>query len=94
MFDVALASNDVPVGRPAPLLIYRAMQELDVHDVAKVAVVGDTPLDLLAANNARAGWAIGVLSGAHGAATLTRAPHTHLIPSIAELPELLGLAGA
>lgn len=92
LFDVALASNDVPVGRPAPFLIYRAMQDLDVHDVAKVAVIGDTPLDLLAATNARAGWAIGVSSGAHGQATLTRAPHTHLIPSIAELPALLGLA--
>ncbi len=92
LFDVTLAGGDVPVGRPAPFLIYRAMQELDVHAVARVAVVGDTALDLQAAHNARAGWAIGVLSGAHDLATLGATRHTHLLPSVAALPALFGLA--
>lgn len=92
LFDVTLAGNEVPLGRPAPFLIYRAMLDLQVIDVARVAVVGDTPLDLQAGNHARAGWVIGVLSGAHGIETLGRTPHTHLLPSIAALPELFGLA--
>jgi hypothetical protein len=32
---------------------------------------------------------IGVLSGAHDVETLGRSPHTHLLPSIADLPRLL-----
>lgn len=91
LFDCVLSGSDAPEGRPAPYLIYRAMTELGVHDVSRVAVVGDTPLDLRAANNARAGWVIGVLSGAHGIETLGSTPHTHLLPSVAALPNLFGL---
>ena len=91
-FDRVYASDDAPAGRPAPYLIYRAMIDLRVHDVGRVCVVGDTPLDLQAASNARAGWIVGVLSGAHGLETLGATPHTHLLPSIAGLPKLLGLS--
>jgi phosphonatase-like hydrolase len=91
LFDRVYASNDAPAGRPAPYLIYRAMMDLNVHNVARVCVVGDTPLDLQAASNARAGWVVGVLSGAHGLQTLGATPHTHLLPSVAALPKLLGL---
>ena len=91
LFDRVYASDDAPAGRPAPYLIYRAMTDLGVHDVGRVAVVGDTPLDLQAASNARAGWIIGVLSGAHGLETLGATPHTHLLPSIASLPKLFGI---
>ena len=61
------------------------------HDVGRVAIVGDTPLDLQAAMNARAGWVIGVLSGAHGIETLGATPHTHLLPSVASLRKLFGV---
>jgi acetoin utilization deacetylase AcuC-like enzyme len=60
------------------------------HAVARVAVVGDTPLDLAAGKNAGAGWVIGVMSGAHGVETLGKTPHTHLLGSVAELPGLFG----
>ncbi|MDQ6672837.1 MAG: HAD hydrolase-like protein [Chloroflexota bacterium] len=88
LFDTVVGADDVPVGRPAPFLIYRAMMDLGVLDVASVAVVGDTTLDLRSANNARAGWAIGVLSGAHDLPTLGAEAHTHLLPSVAGLPAL------
>lgn len=91
LFDLTLASGDAPAGRPAPFLIYRAMIELGVHDAGRVAVVGDTPLDLQSGMNARAGWVIGVLSGAHGVETLGATPHTHLLPSVAALPALFGI---
>ena len=90
LFDRVLASNDAPAGRPAPYRIYRAMMDLRAHDVRRVAVVGDTPLDLQAGMNAGAGWVIGVLSGAHGLDTLGATPHTHLLPSVAALPALFG----
>jgi phosphonatase-like hydrolase len=91
LFDVVLAGSDAPAGRPAPFLIYRAMMDTGVHDVATVAVVGDTPLDLQAGTNAGAGWVIGVLSGAHGMETLGATRHTHILPSVASLPALFGL---
>ena len=87
-FDLVLAGDDAPLGRPAPFLVFRAMVELGVTDVRRVAVVGDTPLDLEAGTNAGAGWVVGVLSGAHGVATLGRVAHTHLLPSVADLPAL------
>jgi len=87
-FDCVLAAEDAPAGRPAPYLVFRAMMELGVCDVARVAVVGDTPLDVAAGANAGAGWVIGVLSGAHGVETLGATRHSHLLPSVADLPAL------
>jgi phosphonatase-like hydrolase len=90
LFDRVLSADDAAAGRPAPYLIFRALVDLGVHDLAGVAVVGDTPLDLEAASNARAGWVIGVLSGAHGIETLGAVRHTHLLCSVADLPALFG----
>ena len=91
LFDLTLASSDAPAGRPAPFLIYRAMIDLNVSDVRQVAVLGDTPLDLQSGMNAQAGWVIGVLSGAHSVETLGATAHTHLLPSVADLPRLFGI---
>jgi phosphonatase-like hydrolase len=88
LFDCVTGGDEVPLGRPAPFLIYRAMMALGVGDVGRVAVVGDTALDLRAGTNARAGWVIGVLGGAHPLETLGASPHTHLLPSVASLPAL------
>jgi len=88
LFDLVLSGDDVAAGRPAPFAIFRAMSGLGVLDVGTVAVVGDTPLDLRAGANARAGWVIGVLSGAHSIETLGANAHTHIIPSVADLPSL------
>ena len=91
LFDAIVYPDEVPAGRPAPYLIFQAMQKTLVHPVARVAAIGDTILDLQAGANAGAGWVIGVLSGAHDLATLGRTPHTHLLPSIAEVPLLFGI---
>ena len=94
LFDHVTSSDDVARGRPAPYMIYRPMMELGVTDVGRVAVVGDTVLDLQAGANARAGWVIGVLSGAHDLDSLGSTAHTHLLPSVACLPTLFGLTAS
>jgi phosphonatase-like hydrolase len=91
LFDVVVYPDEVPAGRPAPYLIFQAMQKTRIEAVARVAAIGDTILDLQAGTNAGAGWVIGVLSGAADTETLGRTPHTHLLPSIADLPLLLGV---
>jgi phosphonatase-like hydrolase len=87
-FETSVSGDDVTLGRPAPYIIFKAMMDLGVQDVRRVAVVGDTALDLEAANRAGAAWVIGVLSGAHDLETLGRTRHTHLLSSVAGLPGL------
>lgn len=86
--DAVVCGDDVPQGRPAPYLIFRAMEKTSASSVHRVANIGDTVLDLQAGYNAGVRWNIGVLSGAHDRQTLQSAPHTHLLPSVAELPHL------
>jgi phosphonatase-like hydrolase len=88
LIDCAVYSTDVRRGRPAPYMIFRAMERLDVADVRQVMKVGDSPVDLEEGNNAGCGEVIGVLSGAHTAATLSALPHTRLLASVAEVPAL------
>ncbi|MEP6686816.1 MAG: phosphonatase-like hydrolase [Gemmatimonadales bacterium] len=88
LLDAWISGDDVAHGRPAPDMILLAMDRCGVAAPERVAVVGDTRLDLEAAWNAGAQWRIGVLTGAHDRATLTAAPHTHLLPSVADIPSL------
>lgn len=83
--DLALSPADVGRGRPAPDLIFGAMERLGVSDANAVVVVGDTTSDLEAGDSAGAGAVIGVLTGAHDRATLGTAPHTALIDDITQL---------
>lgn len=88
--DLALSPADVGRGRPAPDLILGAMARLGVDDPHAVAVVGDTVSDLEAGHAAGAGAVVGVLSGAHDAATLAGAAPTAVIADVAGLIDLLG----
>ena len=86
--DVVVCGDDVKRGRPAPYLIFHAMESTTVTNVRQVLNVGDTALDLHSGYNAGVRWNIGVLTGAHGRDTLADAPHTHILGSVAELPSL------
>lgn len=89
LFDAHVCGDDVPAGRPAPFMIFLAMERAEVGDTRRVVVAGDTPLDLQAGTNAGAAGVVGVLSGTHDWRSLGTTRHTHLIPSVAELPALL-----
>jgi phosphonatase-like hydrolase len=89
--DAVITSDQVPASRPAPYLIFRAMESAGVQSVSEVLVAGDTPNDLRAGANAGARYVAGVLTGAHDAATLRREQHTHILTSAAAIPEVLGL---
>jgi phosphonatase-like hydrolase len=88
--DALVCGDDVPRGRPAPYLIFRAMEATGVDSVHAVGTLGDTVLDLQAAHNAGVELNIGALSGAHDRRKLQAQPHSHLIASVADLPALLG----
>lgn len=92
LLDAWVCGDDVARGRPAPYMIFRAMERCGIEDVRRVAVVGDTRLDLEAAWNAGAGWRVGVLTGAHDRGTLAAAPHTHICDTVTAVPALWGQA--
>ena len=87
--DAVICGDDVKLGRPAPYMIFRAMELTGVGSVHEVLNVGDTVSDLQAAHNAGVAISVAVLSGAHKREQFEREPHTHLIDSIAALPTLL-----
>ncbi|MCK2216965.1 HAD family hydrolase [Actinomadura sp. ATCC 31491] len=92
VLDAVVCVDDVPAGRPAPYMIFRAMEATGVRDVGRVLTAGDTVRDLEAGSNAGAAIVAGVLSGSQDALALGAARHTHLLPSVSALPALLGLA--
>jgi phosphonatase-like hydrolase len=88
-FAANICSDDVKDGRPAPYMIFRAMEAAQVDNVQEVINVGDTPLDLQAGNRAGVRGVIGVLSGIHKRERLLLESPSHLIASVADLPSLI-----
>ena len=76
-------------GRPSPFMIFYAMKQLGIQSVHELIKIGDTPADLLSGHNAGCCCNIGVLSGANSSETLMKYPHTHILQSVADLPELI-----
>ena len=89
--DAVVCGDDVRQGRPAPYLIFHAMETTGTISAHEVVNIGDTVVDLESGYNAGVPFNVGVLSGAHDRATLEQAPHTHILLSIAELPTFLGI---
>lgn len=57
--DGSICASDVVTGRPAPWMIYRLMEELDVYPPESVINVGDTVVDIESGLNAGV-WSVGV----------------------------------
>ncbi|HEU5157481.1 MAG TPA: HAD family hydrolase [Streptosporangiaceae bacterium] len=87
--DLALCPADVPRGRPWPDLVLTAALRLGVDDVRHIAVCGDTESDMCCGRRAGASVVAGVRTGAHDPDRLRAAGATHILDSVADLPELL-----
>jgi len=87
--DAVVCGDDVHKGRPAPDMIFNAMQRTGVGEAARVMTIGDTTKDLEAGNNAGVGINIGVLSGAHERERLQKVAHTQILASVADVPAWL-----
>jgi len=91
LLDATVTSDEVKRGRPHPDMVEKAMRDLGITDVRRVAKVGDTPSDLQEGTAAGCGMVIGVTGGSHTAEQLKPFAPTHLIGTVAELPALVGL---
>ncbi|MFI6557805.1 phosphonatase-like hydrolase [Streptomyces griseus] len=82
-------------GRPYPDMVLAAFLRTGaVADVRRTVVAGDTSYDMLGGVRSGAGIVAGVLTGAHDQDQLTRHGATHVLGSVAELPDLIARAEA
>jgi len=91
LIDLAVDVEDIPgnIGRPAPFMIYYAMNKLNVQNIHEVVKVGDTAADMLEGYNAGCGAIIAVLSGSRPLTSYAKYRHSHVIESVADIPELI-----
>jgi phosphoglycolate phosphatase len=87
--DLALCPDDVARGCPWPDLVLTALLRLGITDVREVAVAGGTENAVLSGHRSGAQVIVGLRTGAHSAEKLRLAGATHLLGSIADLPDLL-----
>lgn len=57
--DASVCADDVPAGRPAPWMIFRAMELCGVYPASAVVNIGDTIPDIESGKNAGV-WSVGV----------------------------------
>jgi phosphoglycolate phosphatase len=87
--DLTLCSDDAARAFPWPDLVLTAVLRLGTGDVREVAVASGTESGLTAGRRSGASVVAGVLTGVHTPARLRRAGATHLIESVADLPDLV-----
>lgn len=95
--DAAFCGSDVPMGRPAPWLIYRSMEALNVYPPEAVIKIGDTIADIDAGLNAGV-WSVGVAETGNmmglGAAALEALPVDERQARLKKAREAMQRAGA
>ena len=85
LVSASVSAYEVPMGRPYPYMIFRAMELCGVKDVRRVAKVGDTVRDVQEGINAGCGAVVGVLSGADTSVALSAAGANLVAPVITDL---------
>lgn len=85
LIDLSIASDEVVEGRPAPLMIQRAMHTFGITDPRRVYNVGDTPSDLESGRRAGCGRSLGLTNGTHTHQQLAQCPNDGLYTSLGEL---------
>ncbi|MGO4301431.1 HAD family hydrolase [Leifsonia sp. RAF41] len=88
--DVTLTAGEAGRARPFPDLPLTALLRTGASSVEGMVVVGDSAGDIASGIAAGAGLVVGVLTGVHDEQTLLDAGADAVLPSIADLPELLG----
>ncbi|WP_431219126.1 HAD family hydrolase [Leifsonia xyli] len=88
--DITLTAAEAGRGRPFPDLPLTALLRTGASTVEGMVVVGDTAGDIASGIAAGAGLVVGVLTGAHDEQSLLDAGADAVLPSVADLPELLG----
>ena len=85
VIDCSITSDQVANGRPAPDMIFLAMQLLKIESAANVLSVGDTPSDIQAGHNAQLEHSLAVANGTHPAELLIPHQPTKMLGTLRDL---------
>lgn len=83
--DALITASDVLHGRPAPDMIFLAMQQLHITDANFVVKIGDSIVDIEEGKNADCGLTIGVTTGAHDEQMLLLANPDYIIHHLQDI---------
>jgi phosphonatase-like hydrolase len=89
LINISVSSDEVKSGRPAPFMIFRAMEMSCVNDVRKIIKIGDTPSDLAEGKNAGCLFSMGVTNGTHTKEQLDQYEHDGLFGDLIEFRSFL-----
>jgi phosphonatase-like hydrolase len=89
LVDHAIASDEVPAGRPHPYMINKLMYISGVSNSESVIKIGDTVVDILEGRNASCGKVVAVTTGAEQADMLKQYDPDFLIHSLDELRDII-----
>ncbi len=88
-YDLLVTADDVANSRPAPDMIFLAMEKLGIESASAVAKVGDSVIDIEEGQVAGCGVTVGVTTGAHAREELKKVEPTYILDSLENLDELL-----
>ena len=96
IIDISVAASEVSHGRPAPDMIFKAMQGFDAAKginliPGEIAVIGDTKSDMESGAAAGAEYIVGVTSGAHTQGDLIEAGATNVLDFATDLLTVVNL---
>ncbi len=89
LVSYTIASDEVELGRPAPLMIQYLMQQAGIENASEVLKVGDTMVDIDEGRNANCGKVIGITTGTYSREQLEKFFPDHIVDSLLELKVFL-----
>lgn len=89
LINASIASDEVEMGRPYPLMINKLMIDLGVSSSAAVIKTGDTMVDIQEGRMAGCGLVIGIATGAYTHDELAEYAPDHIINNLMDLKQLL-----
>ncbi len=93
VIDYSIASDEVPLGRPEPFMIRKAMATFGIEDAKQVLKIGDTPVDLAEGRRAGCAASLAVTNGTHTRAALEVLDNDGLLDSLRMLPDWMRAHG-
>lgn len=85
LIDGYIASDEVEMGRPFPIMIHQLMKQFGVESPAAVIKIGDTMVDIQEGRMAACGLVLAVTTGAYTREQLAEYSPDHILDSLDEI---------
>jgi phosphonatase-like hydrolase len=85
LIDGYIASDEVEMGRPYPIMIHQLMKQFGVESPAAVIKIGDTMVDIQEGRMAACGLVLAVTTGAYTREQLAEYNPDHILDSLDEI---------